>query len=356
MEAGTVAVYEAKAAEWRRRRPARFGADAEELAADVVAGGRTADLGCGPGAYLQHLGRPVVALDAADAMVRLAVEAAPDACGVVGDLEALPIRRGALQGAFARASYLHVPRVRLPLALAELHRALTVGGPVALTFLSGDGEGALPDDDFPGRFFAQWRSERLADVLVGAGFAVERCEGSLQDEWIRVRARRARTLADTVGPDMRLLICGLNPSVFSADVGVAFARPGNRFWPAALAAGLVSRDRDARRALEHDAIGMTDLVKRATARADELTAGEYRDGLARVERLVGWLRPAAVCFVGLAGWRAAVDRRAVAGPQGDPFGGVPAYVMPSTSGLNARVTPTELAAHLRAALQLGIAR
>ena len=62
-----------------------------------------------------------------------------------------------------------------------------------------------------------------------------------------------------------------------------------------------------------------------------------------------WLRPGAVCFVGLAGWRAAFDRKAQPGVQPEPFGGVPAYVMPSTSGLNARVPVAELADHLRAA-------
>ena len=135
--------------------------------------------------------------------------------------------------------------------------------------------------------------------------------------------------------------------------GIGFARPGNRFWPAALAAGFVARDRDPRRtrSLAHG-VGMTDLVKRATPRADELTRDEYRAGADRVERLVRWLQPGAVCFVGLAGWRAAIDRRAQAGPQPEPFGGRPVYVMPSTSGLNARVPPAELAEHLRAAAEL----
>jgi TDG/mug DNA glycosylase family protein len=151
---------------------------------------------------------------------------------------------------------------------------------------------------------------------------------------------------------MRLLVCGLNPSVFSADAGVGFARPGNRFWPAALAAGIVATDRSPDLALADHGIGMTDIVKRATVAAAELTADEYRAGLARVERLVAWLRPGAVCFVGLAGWRAAVDRRAAAGIQPAALAGVPVYVMPSTSGLNARTPLAELAEHLRAAARL----
>jgi hypothetical protein len=97
---------------------------------------------------------------------------------------------------------------------------------------------------------------------------------------------------------------------------------------------------------------MTDLVKRATRAASELTAGEYLAGAARVERLVRWLQPEAVCFVGMAGFRSAIHRHAAAGVQPKPFGGRPAYVMPSTSGLNARTSRADLAAHLAAAARL----
>ena len=94
---------------------------------------------------------------------------------------------------------------------------------------------------------------------------------------------------------------------------------------------------------------MTDLVKRVTRRADELTPDEYRDGLDRVDGLAGWLRPRAVCVVGLTGWRAAVGREAVAGVQDRAIGGRPVYLMPNTSGLNAHETVGSLADHLRAA-------
>ena len=95
---------------------------------------------------------------------------------------------------------------------------------------------------------------------------------------------------------------------------------------------------------------MTDLVKRATARSAELSAEEYVSGADRVRRLVEWLAPRAICFVGLEGYRAAIDRKAAVGWQPDSFGSGPAYVMPSTSGLNARSRPADLAAHLKTAL------
>jgi TDG/mug DNA glycosylase family protein len=352
MERDTVRVYEERAVDWRDARPPTWVGEAEALGTTTVPGSVIADLGCGPGSYLPHLARPTVALDAARPMLELARESAPDAWPVQADLEALPFRRGTLGAGWARASYLHVRTEALPAALADLHHALAVGAPAILSVIARDVSGPWPGDDFPGRWFAGWSADALRDVLIGAGFDVVSLDTTgATREWLVAHIVRIRSLPDTVGPGMRLLVCGLNPSVYSADVGVGFARPGNRFWTAAIAAGLVGVDRDTRAALAAG-IGMTDLVKRATPRAAELTRDEYRAGLARVERLVQWLQPGAVCFVGLAGWRAAVDRKAVAGEQPDGIGGRPAYVMPSTSGLNARVPPSELAVHLRAALAL----
>jgi TDG/mug DNA glycosylase family protein len=148
---------------------------------------------------------------------------------------------------------------------------------------------------------------------------------------------------------MALLCCGLNPSLHAADAGVGYVTRSNRFWRAMEAAGLATRDRDPRHLLHHDRIGMTDLVKRPTPRADELTAAEYRAGVERLDALCAWLRPAAVAVVGLAGWRAAVDRKAAVGWQDRSLGPSPVYVMPSTSGLNAGTSLDDLVSHLRAA-------
>ena len=357
MDPATVAAYERSAAEYAARRSA-YGADrAEAFAGSLGAGRLRLDLGCGPGLYLGHLGRPLVAADAAQAMVRTAVAAHPDVSGVRGDLTALPFRSDGLAGVWASKAHQHVPAAALPGALGEIQRVLPVGGRLELTMFGHDGSGDTEtritgaDDDFPDRLFTLWRADALRDVLVGAGFDVDALTVAAGD-WPRleVRAVRARSLADTVGPDMRLLVCGLNPSVYSADAGVGYARPGNRFWPALRLAGLTTLDRDARGLLRHDGIGMTDLVKRATVAAAELTRHEYREGLDRVDRLCRLLAPRAVCFVGLAGWRAAVDRRATVGWQERRLGdATPAYVMPSTSGLNARTPPAELAHHLATA-------
>ncbi|HEY8547239.1 MAG TPA: methyltransferase domain-containing protein [Acidimicrobiales bacterium] len=355
MDRATVEVYEQAARQYAEERRAYHPERAAAFADAVGEGTWRLDLGCGPGLYLPHLGRPVVALDPARAMVAEALARNPGAHGVVADAEALPFRPGALGGVWASKSLQHLPAPRLPMALAELHRVLPVGGVLDVTLFTGTGSVVSDgDDDFPGRLFSWWTPEALTDVLVGAGFEVTGVEGpgGRDHDRYAVAARRGRTLADTVGPGMRLLVCGLNPSLYAADAGIGFARPGNRFWPAALAAGLVSADRDPRAALRDHGVGMTDIVKRATPRADELTIDEYRTGLARVARLVEWLRPGAVCFVGLAGWRAAVDRRARPGVQPGDLGGRPVYVMPSTSGLNASSQLPDLVAHLRAAAAL----
>ncbi len=371
----SVAVYESCAQEWMNRRTRMYGDRlarfAARLASNAAAGPASdapqshapgshatgiddpgsdkpvADLGCGPGWHVAGLPAPVLALDASRAMLAQVT----GALRLAADLRALPLRDRCLRGAWASRSYIHLARSEVPLALADLHRALLPGSAVELHLFAGDAEwDERADDDFPGRRFSRWPEAWLRDVLVGAGFAVEGIEQ--RKRVLLVVARRLHTLADTVAPGMRLLVCGLNPSLYAADVGVGFARGSNRFWPAALAAGLVSRARDPRHALVAHDVGMTDLVKRATRQAAELTAAEYAAGLERLERLAERLEPGVVCFVGLAGWRAAIDRRAAPGPQSRRIGGRPVYVMPSTSGLNARTSLDALTAHLRAAAAL----
>jgi TDG/mug DNA glycosylase family protein len=354
MDRRTVDVYETAAVGYERKRRAREPERARALAG-AAGDEMRCDLGCGPGLYLDLLGEPVVAVDAARAMLAQARRRSPNALVAQADIERLPLRPGALGGVWASKSLQHIAHARLPMALAGVHQTLRVGGRLDLTVFTGHGT-TRSDDDLAGRLFAWWTPEDLTDVLVGAGFRVDQMAAVPDPEGdphvpLIASATRLRTLADTVGPKMRLLCCGLNPSVYSADAGRAFARPGNRFWPALLTAGLVPDDhRNPHRLLRTSGIGLTDIVKRASAGAAELSSHEYHHGLARIERLCERLQPAAVCFVGLAGWRSAVDRSAAAGWQERRLGPTPAYVMPSTSGRNARTPLADLAAHLRAAV------
>jgi len=223
----------------------------------------------------------------------------------------------------------------LPLLFHRAHRNLVVGHRIDVAVSDRIGQ------------------ERLVDLVEGAGWRLLDDPVSAPRCRLEFQVERRHTLADTVGTGMRLLVCGVNPSPYSADVGIGFGRPGNRFWPAALAAGIVPVDRDPIAALSAGT-GMTDFVKRPTRTAAEVTPDEYADGFARVTRLVEWFAPRAVCFVGLSGWRTVVDRNAIAGVQPDGIAGRPVYLMPSTSGLNARSTPSTLADHLSAASVLSL--
>jgi TDG/mug DNA glycosylase family protein len=361
--ARTLAAYEAGAAEWRAARGAPRLDEARAFAAFLDHGdGPVVDLGCGPGWHLPVLDSSAaagatIALDGAAAMLGLVAEHAAGAPRVRADLRALPFARHALGAVWANKAYVHLDRRRVPLALWDLHRCLRVGGRAALGLFGGDEDHAGFDDDpLAGRAFSRWPADLLDHVLVGAGFDVlELVVGDEPDvPSLRVTVRARRTLADVVGPDLRLLLVGLNPSLYAADVGVGFARPGNRAWPALVASGLATVDRDPIHLLRHHRIGMTDLVKRATARADELAPEEFRAGLGRLDALCRWLRPGAVCVLGVTGWRAATgDRRAGLGPQERTVGGRPVYVMPNPSGLNAHTDVDDLAAHFRTAATLG---
>ena len=361
MDARTRAIYESQAELWIASR----GVDAEALrmlrafAARLPARARIADLGCGPGWFAKALakrGRSVVALDFSAAMLRAARENAPGAALVRGDLASLPFARESLAGAWAKNTYIHLPFRQLAGALAELHRALRPGarltmslferaevGPRGFAELRGEDGSALD-----GRLFTVLSSELARDLLAGAGFrGIALARG--QRLWLT--ATRARTLADALRPGLELLVVGLNPSPIAAATGVPFAGANNRFWPAARRAGWIERERDVAAAVQ-SGIGFTDLAKRTTASANALRPSEYRAGAARVERVVRTFRPRAVVFVGLDGFRRAVDPRAVPGPVRGGFAGRPAYLAPSTSGRNAAASLDSLVRHFRRARAL----
>ena len=135
-----------------------------------------------------------------------------------------------------------------------------------------------------------------------------------------------------------MLFCGINPGLYSAATGFHFARPGNRFWPALHAAGFTPRrfhPSENARLLERG-YGLTNLVNRGTAAADELAPAELILGGKRLARKVRRLGPRAVAFLGLGAYRTAFGRpRATLGLQPERLGGAQVWVLPSPSGLNA---------------------
>lgn len=163
---------------------------------------------------------------------------------------------------------------------------------------------------------------------------------------------------DVIGPDLRVLFCGINPGLMSAHLGQHFARPGNRFWPALHAAGFTPR-RFAP-AEQHDmlalGLGITNVAGRATARADELSAEELVAGGTLLTEKVAAYRPAWLAVLGVTAYRVAfADKHARVGPQERTIGPTRIWALPSPSGLNAHWSPAALAeefGRLRAAAAL----
>ncbi|SEQ68099.1 mismatch-specific DNA-glycosylase [Microlunatus flavus] len=172
-----------------------------------------------------------------------------------------------------------------------------------------------------------------------------------------LEAFRDASVPDFVGPEPRLVFVGINPGLWTAAVQTHFARPGNRFYPALQLAEIIDRRIDPATGLTPDdrayflarGLGNTNLVNRATARADELTNDELRAGRARLEAFVAEHRPRVVAVAGVTAYRTAFgEPKATAGEQ--PHGIGPAghearlWVVPNPSGLNAHDTIASLAA------------
>jgi TDG/mug DNA glycosylase family protein len=173
-----------------------------------------------------------------------------------------------------------------------------------------------------------------------------------------LEAVRGATVADHLPPRLRLLFVGINPSLWTAAAGAHFARPGNRFWPALHAAGIVDHVIDASAGLTPGdeatlaaaGVGISNLVATATARADELSAAELTAGSARLVHLVERTRPPVVAVLGVTAYRTAFRaKQVVLGRQPNELAGAELWVLPNPSGLNAHETVASLGEWYRAA-------
>jgi len=174
------------------------------------------------------------------------------------------------------------------------------------------------------------------------------------DPWRPTRAQldaaHGRTIRDVVAPRLDVVFCGINPGLWSAAVGHHFARPGNRFWRALHRAGFTDRELSPFEEGELLArgLGVTNLVRRGTATADELDPAEIRAGTRRLRRLADRWRPRWIALLGLGAYRTAFDRPdAQTGVQPERLGATRLWLLPNPSGLNASFPLDRIVAELR---------
>jgi double-stranded uracil-DNA glycosylase len=163
----------------------------------------------------------------------------------------------------------------------------------------------------------------------------------------QLRAAQGRITPDVIAPGLRVLFCGINPSLYSAVVGHHFARPGNRFWPTLHASGFTPRLlrpwEDAE--LLRSGLGITNVYERATATAAELSREELLGGGERLRERVLRYRPRVLAILGITAYRTAFQQpRAGFGLQEETVGETRIWTLPNPSGLNAHYQLPELAA------------
>lgn len=161
-----------------------------------------------------------------------------------------------------------------------------------------------------------------------------------------LEAAHGRTIPDVIAPDLSVLFSGINPGLWSAAVGLHFARPGNRFWPTLHRAGFTPRLLLPEEQTELVALGLgiTNVAPRGTARADELSPSEVVAGGELLREKVRSYRPGWLAVLGIGAFRTAFGRpAAVVGEQDERFGDTRVWVLPNPSGLNAHWPPAALA-------------
>ena len=158
-------------------------------------------------------------------------------------------------------------------------------------------------------------------------------------------AAAGKTVADVIAPGLKVLFCGINPGLYTAAIGHHFGRPGNRFWPTLHAAGFTPRLFDPSE--EQDLLllgyGITNVVNRASAAADELSVAEIvAGGKVLAEKVTVW-KPQFLAVLGVGAYRVAFARpKATVGPRPELIGETRVWVLPNPSGLNAHYQAADL--------------
>jgi len=159
-------------------------------------------------------------------------------------------------------------------------------------------------------------------------------------------AATEKTVRDVIAPNLHVLFCGINPGLYTAAVGHHFARPGNRFWPALYAAGFTDRllsPFDESELLK-SGYGITNVVMRTTASANQLTREEIIAGGEQLKAKVLSYQPRVLAVLGVGAYRTAFNQpKATIGQQPETIGETVLWVLPNPSGLNANYQAADLA-------------
>ena len=159
-------------------------------------------------------------------------------------------------------------------------------------------------------------------------------------------AATEKTVRDVIAPNLRVLFCGINPGLYTAAVGHHFARPGNRFWPALHAGGFTDRVLSPfdERELLKSGYGITNVVQRTTASADQLSREEIIAGGEQLRAKVLRYGPRVLAVLGVGAYRTAFNQpKATVGRQAETIGDTILWVLPNPSGLNANYQAAGLA-------------
>lgn len=179
-----------------------------------------------------------------------------------------------------------------------------------------------------------------------------------------LESHRDGTVPDLLDDDVSLLFVGINPGLWTVATQTHFSHPGNRFYPALFKAGIITRDVDRSRGFTPEDkkhllerhIGITNIVRRATVKASELSSDELRQGAEDLETLVLRIKPDVLAIAGITAYRTAFKaNKAKPGLQEKPLAGAELWVVPNPSGLNAHETVDSLAvAYAAPAISAGV--
>lgn len=187
--AETIGTYDRVAEEYRERHDDREPlADQVERFCDALDGSTVLDVGCGPGwesATLSNRGYDVIGIDLTPSLLNIANAEAPTVDFARMDMRKLALADNTIDGIWACASFLHVPRSEAIQTLREFRRVLSGGGVLWLSVKRGSGtrQGDTYEDDR--RKFTLYGAAELRDIITGAGLAVEFVSDG---EWIQLLA------------------------------------------------------------------------------------------------------------------------------------------------------------------------